>query len=222
MVFPGRKFFDEFPHSLSLSGSWFAWEKLCVRKSAKRPSSINLKPKIDFAPTDCELREKFFSGEQSFSTVFVFFFFFPFQCHPRSPTWRPVVTCRCGRVRRCGSSVRPPEIRCPTSRGPGRTTCCPTVRGFEMGFFLGWICKWTFFFCGCLTLTGEEQFTSSVYVIENMDRHKGGTYICTANNGVGQVATSQIILHVLCEYFGSLFNLHYLCFIFLNIESCSL
>ncbi|XP_053690867.1 hemicentin-1 [Sabethes cyaneus] len=44
---------------------------------------------------------------------------------------------------------------------------------------------------------GEEQFTSSVYVIENMDRHKGGTYICTANNGVGQVATSQIILHVL-------------------------
>ncbi|XP_055605555.1 neural cell adhesion molecule 2-like [Uranotaenia lowii] len=44
---------------------------------------------------------------------------------------------------------------------------------------------------------GEEQYTSSVYVIENMDRHKGGTYICTANNGVGQVATSQIILHVL-------------------------
>uniref|UniRef100_A0A182NRD8 Ig-like domain-containing protein n=1 Tax=Anopheles dirus TaxID=7168 RepID=A0A182NRD8_9DIPT len=47
---------------------------------------------------------------------------------------------------------------------------------------------------------GEEQFTNPVYVIENMDRHKGGTYICTANNGVGQVATSQIILHVLCKY----------------------
>uniref|UniRef100_A0A8W7PTQ0 Ig-like domain-containing protein n=1 Tax=Anopheles coluzzii TaxID=1518534 RepID=A0A8W7PTQ0_ANOCL len=46
---------------------------------------------------------------------------------------------------------------------------------------------------------GEEQFTNPVYVIENMDRHKGGTYICTANNGVGQVATSQIILHVLCK-----------------------
>ncbi|XP_029726433.1 hemicentin-1 isoform X2 [Aedes albopictus] len=44
---------------------------------------------------------------------------------------------------------------------------------------------------------GEAQYTSSVYTIENMDRHKGGTYICTANNGVGQVATSQIILHVL-------------------------
>lgn len=49
------------------------------------------------------------------------------------------------------------------------------------------------------TTVGEEQFTNPVYVIENMDRHKGGTYICTANNGVGQVATSQIILHVLCK-----------------------
>ncbi|EAT47866.1 AAEL001018-PA, partial [Aedes aegypti] len=46
-------------------------------------------------------------------------------------------------------------------------------------------------------LENEAQYTSSVYTIENMDRHKGGTYICTANNGVGQVATSQIILHVL-------------------------
>ncbi|KAG5679680.1 hypothetical protein PVAND_009234 [Polypedilum vanderplanki] len=44
---------------------------------------------------------------------------------------------------------------------------------------------------------GEEKFVSSSYVIENMDRHKGGTYICTANNGVGQTASSQIALHVL-------------------------
>lgn len=33
-----------------------------------------------------------------------------------------------------------------------------------------------------------------------MDRHKGGVYICTANNGVGQPASSQVILHVLCKY----------------------
>lgn len=33
-----------------------------------------------------------------------------------------------------------------------------------------------------------------------MDRHKGGTYICTANNGVGQTASSQIALHVLCKW----------------------
>ena len=48
-------------------------------------------------------------------------------------------------------------------------------------------------------LTGEEKFVSPSYVIENMDRHKGGTYICTANNGVGQTASSQISLHVLCK-----------------------
>lgn len=48
--------------------------------------------------------------------------------------------------------------------------------------------------------TGEEKFVSQSYVIENMDRHKGGTYICTASNGVGQTASSQIVLHVLCEY----------------------
>jgi hypothetical protein len=47
--------------------------------------------------------------------------------------------------------------------------------------------------------TGEAKYVSSNYVIENMDRFKGGTYICTANNGVGQTASSQIALHVLCK-----------------------
>lgn len=32
-----------------------------------------------------------------------------------------------------------------------------------------------------------------------MDRHKGGVYICTANNGVGEPALSQVSVHVLCE-----------------------
>jgi hypothetical protein len=49
------------------------------------------------------------------------------------------------------------------------------------------------------SIAGEEKYVSSSYIIENMDRHKGGTYICTANNGVGQVASSQIVLHVLCK-----------------------
>lgn len=49
-------------------------------------------------------------------------------------------------------------------------------------------------------VAGEEKVSSPFYVIENMDRHKGGTYICTASNGVGQTASSQILLHVLCEY----------------------
>lgn len=48
--------------------------------------------------------------------------------------------------------------------------------------------------------TGEEEIASPSLTIENMDRHKGGTYICTADNGVGQPATSLVVLHVLCEY----------------------
>ncbi|XP_031632888.1 limbic system-associated membrane protein isoform X2 [Contarinia nasturtii] len=44
---------------------------------------------------------------------------------------------------------------------------------------------------------GDEKLSSSVLLIENMDRHKGGTYICTANNGVGQAASAQVVLHVL-------------------------
>lgn len=36
--------------------------------------------------------------------------------------------------------------------------------------------------------------------IDSMDRHKGGTYICSANNGVGNTASTQVNLHVLCEY----------------------
>lgn len=47
--------------------------------------------------------------------------------------------------------------------------------------------------------TGEEKLHSPILSIENMDRHKGGVYICTANNGVGKAASSQVILHVLCK-----------------------
>lgn len=47
--------------------------------------------------------------------------------------------------------------------------------------------------------TGEDKYVSPTYVIEKMDRHKGGVYICTANNGVGHIAMSQINLHVLCK-----------------------
>jgi hypothetical protein len=46
---------------------------------------------------------------------------------------------------------------------------------------------------------GEEKLQSPILSIENMDRHKGGVYICQANNGVGKPASSQVVLHVLCE-----------------------
>lgn len=58
-----------------------------------------------------------------------------------------------------------------------------------------------------ILITGEEKYVSSEYIIENMDRHKGGTYICTANNGVGQTASSQIALHVLCKFKFNFFSL---------------
>ncbi|XP_055850770.1 immunoglobulin superfamily member 10 isoform X2 [Episyrphus balteatus] len=45
--------------------------------------------------------------------------------------------------------------------------------------------------------SGEEKLHSHILSIENVDRHKGGVYICTANNGVGQPASSQVVLHVL-------------------------
>ncbi|XP_055384534.1 lachesin [Condylostylus longicornis] len=44
---------------------------------------------------------------------------------------------------------------------------------------------------------GDERLHSSILSLENMDRHKGGVYICTANNGVGNPASSQVVMHVL-------------------------
>lgn len=62
---------------------------------------------------------------------------------------------------------------------------------------------------------GEDKYVSPVYIVENMDRHKGGIYICTANNGVGPPASNQIILHVLCKFalFCILFTLFFSCFL---------
>lgn len=48
-------------------------------------------------------------------------------------------------------------------------------------------------------IQGEEKLHAEVLTIESMDRHKGGTYVCTANNGVGKPASSQVLLHVLCK-----------------------
>lgn len=47
---------------------------------------------------------------------------------------------------------------------------------------------------------GDEKLPSPILSIDNMDRHKGGVYICTATNGVGKAASSQVVLHVLCKF----------------------
>jgi hypothetical protein len=56
-----------------------------------------------------------------------------------------------------------------------------------------------FDFTNFVITSGEEKLQSPILSIENMDRHKGGVYICQANNGVGKPASSQVVLHVLCE-----------------------
>lgn len=48
-------------------------------------------------------------------------------------------------------------------------------------------------------ILGDERLYSPVLSIESMDRHKGGVYICSADNGVGKPAQSQVVLHVLCK-----------------------
>lgn len=57
---------------------------------------------------------------------------------------------------------------------------------------------------------GDAKLSSPVLLIDGMDRHKGGTYICTANNGVGQSASTQVVLHVLCKYNAFLMLIWYL------------
>lgn len=46
---------------------------------------------------------------------------------------------------------------------------------------------------------GESKLMSTSLTIESMDRHKGGLYICTASNGVGTSAITQVNVHVLCK-----------------------
>ena len=53
---------------------------------------------------------------------------------------------------------------------------------------------------------GEKRKTAKTLVIESVDRHEAGIYICEANNGVGVghvKAEAKIKLQVLCEYFHS-------------------
>lgn len=207
--------------TLSLS----LWVVICMRKALcakKRQTTIIHQPQTEnrFPSDRLWIEGKVFLRRAKFLNSFRFFLLLPISVPPKITH----VTSGGHLQVRKGSPVR---LECSATGNPmpnitwtRKNNLLPNGKGVWEDFWVEFVSE--LFFCVYLTLTGEEQFTSSVYVIENMDRHKGGTYICTANNGVGQVATSQIILHVLCEYFGSLYDLHYLYFIFLNIESCSL
>ena len=49
--------------------------------------------------------------------------------------------------------------------------------------------------------SGEKSLEAKSLVIESVDRHEAGIYICEARNGVGhKSATATIKLQVLCKY----------------------
>ena len=48
---------------------------------------------------------------------------------------------------------------------------------------------------------GEKTRKAKTLVIDSVDRHEAGTYVCEAHNGVGtQRATAAIKVQVLCKY----------------------
>ena len=48
---------------------------------------------------------------------------------------------------------------------------------------------------------GEKSAESSILMFPSVSRSDTGTYICTADNGVGPKVTAVISLNVICEYF---------------------
>ena len=47
--------------------------------------------------------------------------------------------------------------------------------------------------------SGEKSVLGRSMVIQDVSRHHTGVYTCTADNGVGQPASADIDLKVLCE-----------------------
>jgi hypothetical protein len=47
--------------------------------------------------------------------------------------------------------------------------------------------------------SGEKSESGRSIVVQDVTRHHTGVYTCTANNDVGQPATAEIDLKVLCE-----------------------
>ena len=52
--------------------------------------------------------------------------------------------------------------------------------------------------------SGEKRRASKSLIIDSVDRHEAGIYVCKAHNGVGvgkaETAEAQINLQVLCKY----------------------
>ena len=65
---------------------------------------------------------------------------------------------------------------------------------------------WIYNFQNNVLPSGEKSFESQSIVIQDLNRHHSGSYICTASNGVGQAASAEINLKVLCKLKGNYFG----------------
>ncbi|KAF4523238.1 hypothetical protein B566_EDAN011464 [Ephemera danica] len=50
-----------------------------------------------------------------------------------------------------------------------------------------------------LLASGQHSVEGFSLTLEQVDRHQAGMYQCSASNGVGQPATFDVTLHVLCK-----------------------
>jgi hypothetical protein len=55
------------------------------------------------------------------------------------------------------------------------------------------------FFQNNVLPSGEKSVDMQSIIIQDLSRHHSGAYICSASNGVGQTASAEINLKVLCE-----------------------
>lgn len=55
------------------------------------------------------------------------------------------------------------------------------------------------FFQNNLVMAGKKSVDGPSLMIEQTNRHHAGTYMCTADNGVGAPITREITLNILCK-----------------------
>ncbi|KAK9510171.1 hypothetical protein O3M35_005012 [Rhynocoris fuscipes] len=50
-------------------------------------------------------------------------------------------------------------------------------------------------------MAGKKSVQGASLTIEQTNRHHAGTYMCTADNGVGAAVTREITLNILCKLY---------------------
>ena len=81
--------------------------------------------------------------------------------------------------------------------------CSKYIIRIHLSYLLSDLTEEVFFanFQNNLLPSGEKSLVAKSLVIESVDRHEAGIYICEAKNGVGhKSATASIKLQVLCKF----------------------